>query len=183
MTCITTERNQRAARARPRRALGPIRASRRLCAPADAVLQFLADLENHVLLAPASVMVLSVDGQRDRATRALVRLRGPLAIRRTASTELLGATRSSIVGRANVGNTTVASIVWRVDALRGGSVVTLCATVEAAGSLDALLLRFGGRRWLARHFAAALEQLSLQVATDRSVFSKSRVATSTTAAT
>ena len=62
-------------------------------------------------------------------------------------------------GPANVGNTTVASIVWRVETLREESVVTLCATVDAAGSLDALLLRFGGRRWLAGRFAAALEQL------------------------
>jgi hypothetical protein len=125
-------------------------------------LQFLADLENHALLAPASVSVLSLDGQRHRATRALVRLRGPLAIRRTASTELLRATGSSIVGRANVGNT-VASVVWNVEALREGSVVTLCATVDAASSLDRLLLRFGGRRWLAGRFAGALEQLSQQL--------------------
>jgi hypothetical protein len=141
----------------------PIQASRPLCAPADVVLQFLADLENHVVLAPASVRVLALDGQRHSATRALLRLRGPLAIRRTASTALLGATGSSIAGRANVGNTTVASVVWRVETLRGGSMVTLCATVDAASSLDALLLRFGGRRWLAGRFAAALEQLSQEL--------------------
>lgn len=175
-----------AARGRPRRrfqgsltlstlesARRPIQASRRLCAPAHVVLQFLADLENHALLAPASVSVLSLDGQRHRATRALVRLRGPLAIRRTASTELLRATGSSIVGRANVGNTTVASVVWKVEALGEGSVVTLCATVDAASSLDGLLLRFGGRRWLAGRFAGALEQLSQQLTAAASATTRS----------
>jgi hypothetical protein len=143
----------------------PIEASRRLSAPPDVVLKFLADLDNHALLAPASVRVLSRNRQRGPCTRALVRLRGPLAIHRTASTELLRMTESSIIGRAKIGDT-VATVSWRIQTLRSGSFVALCATVDAASPLDALLLRFGARRWLARRFAAALEHLSQELGTD-----------------
>jgi hypothetical protein len=148
-----------------KRAQRRIEAGRRLSAPPDVVLKFLADLDNHALLAPGSVRVLSHDRQRGLNTRALVRLRGPLAIRRTASTELLRMTESSIIGRAKIGDTTVASVVWRIQTVHGGSFVTLCATVDAASPLDALLLRFGARRWLARRFAAALERLSQELGT------------------
>lgn len=143
----------------------PIEASRRLSAPPDVVLKFLTDLDNHALLAPESVRVLSCDRQHGLNTRALVRLRGPLAIHRTATTELLRMTESSIIGRTKIGDTTVASVVWRIQALHSGSFVTLCATVDAASPLDALLLRFGARRWLARRFAAALEHLSQELGT------------------
>jgi Polyketide cyclase / dehydrase and lipid transport len=143
----------------------PIEASRRLSAPPEIVLNFLADLDNHVLLAPTSVRVLSYDRQDGVNTRALVRMRGPLGIHRTASTELLRVTESSIIGRAKIGDDTVATVVWRIHMLREGSYVTLCATVDAASLLDALLLRFGVRRWLARRFAAALEQLSQELGT------------------
>lgn len=145
------------------RAQQPIVAGRTLSAPADVVLRFLSDLENHAQLAPTSVRVLSLDRQDDASTRAVVRLRGPLAIHRTATTELCPPAASSIAGRAKIGNATVASVTWSIRTVHRGSVVTLCATVEAAGSLDAVLLRFGGRHWLAKRFAAALENLALEL--------------------
>jgi hypothetical protein len=74
-------------------------------------------------------------------------------------------TESSIMGRARIGDTTVASVTWTIQTLGSGSFVTLCATVDAAGPLDALLLRLGARRWLARRFAAALEHLSRELGT------------------
>jgi hypothetical protein len=55
--------------------------------------------------------------------------------------------------------------VWRIQPLHDGSFVTLCATVDAASPPDALLLRFGARRWLAGRFAAALEHLSQELGT------------------
>ena len=42
--------------------------------------------------------------------------------------------------------------------------MTLCAQVESAGPLDAIVLRAGGRRWITSHFAAALERLASEVA-------------------
>jgi Polyketide cyclase / dehydrase and lipid transport len=148
-----------------RTARRPIQAGRRLSAAPDVVLMFLADLDNHALLAPRSVRVLSHDTQDGTTTRALVRLRGPLGIHRTGSTELLRMTNSSIIGRAQIRDTTVASVAWRVQSLDDGSFVTLCATVDAARPFDALLLRFGARRWLARQFASALERLSQELST------------------
>jgi hypothetical protein len=144
-----------------RRADRPIVASRQMAEPAEEVARFLADLENHVRLAPGSVQVLSLDRRPGLGDRALVRLRGPLAVRRTAWTEVVEApAANSIVGRACIGCSTVASVNWTIRRQGAGSDVTLCATVDAASRLDGLLLRFGGRRWLARRFAAALDQLA-----------------------
>lgn len=151
---------------RARHVRRPIEASRTLSAPSEVVLRFLSDLENHARLAPTSVSVLTLDQQDDLSTRALVRLRGPLAVHRTASTCLRRPTASSITGRAKIGTATVASVAWSIRTLGAGSVVTLCATVDAAGPLDAVLLRFGGRRWLAKRFDAALENLSLELSDD-----------------
>jgi hypothetical protein len=70
----------------------------------------------------------------------------------------------SIAGRASVGKGTQASVAWRIHPRGTGSAVTLCATLGATRPLDALLLRLGGRRWLARRFAAALDHLSDELA-------------------
>jgi hypothetical protein len=132
--------------------------------PAEAVLRFLSDLENHARLAPRSVRLLSLQRGPGLGAHALVRLKGPLAIRRTASTEVLASRApDSIVGRARIGDATVATIVWRIDGNAAGSAVTLCATVDAASRLDGMLLRVGGRRWLTRRFAAALRRLSYEL--------------------
>ena len=148
----------------PSRRPSPVVASRQLDAPAEAVLRFLADLENHARLAPRSVRLLSLQRGPSPGAKALVRLKGPLAIRRTASTEILESRApDSIVGRARIGDATAATIVWRIEGNSAGSAVTLCATVDAASRLDGMLLRLGGRRWLARRFAAALEHLSYEL--------------------
>src|SRR3954447_19254696 len=143
----------------------PIVASSAIAAPPEEVLRFLADLENHVRLAPGSVEVLSLDRRPDVGVRALVRLTGPLAIQRTAATELLRTPApNSIVGWARTGGSTQASVAWKIQTRAAGSAVTLRATIDAAGPLDRLLLSLGGRRWLARRFAAALEHLADQLA-------------------
>jgi hypothetical protein len=54
-------------------------------------------------------------------------------------------------------------VTWRIEPDEDGSDVTLSAAIEAAGPLDALVLRLGGRRWIARRFGAALEALAQQV--------------------
>jgi carbon monoxide dehydrogenase subunit G len=136
-------------------------AQRRIAAPADAVVDFLSDLENHVRLAPGALEVLQLERPPGVVARAIVRLKGPLAIRRTAVTELLRTAAPDLVaGRARIGDRTRASVVWRIEAYGAGSSVSLCATVDAAAPFDALLLRLGGRRWVARRFAAALDNLA-----------------------
>jgi carbon monoxide dehydrogenase subunit G len=149
----------------------PIVARRQIAVSPEEVLRFLDDLENHAGLAPGSVEVLSLDRGKDATAHAVVRLRGPLGIRRTARTELLPMQRgsASIEGRAMIGNRTTASIVWTIQACgQGRSDVTLCARVEQAAPLDRLLLRLGAGRWLGGHFATALAHLSddLVAATD-----------------
>jgi hypothetical protein len=115
-------------------------------------------------LAPGSVELLSLDRRPDAGARALVRLRGPLAIKRTATTELVSTqVANSIAGRASIGRGTLVSVAWRIHPRGSGSAVTLCATLGATRPLDSLLLRLGGRRWLARRFAAALDHLSDQL--------------------
>jgi carbon monoxide dehydrogenase subunit G len=148
----------------PARRPRPVVVSRQVDAPAEAVRRFLTDLGNHPRLAPGSVRLLSLNRGPGLGAHALVRLQGPLAMRRTASTELLE-TRApdAIVGRATIGDATAATIVWRIEGNSAGSAVTLCATVDAASRLDGMLLRLGGRRWLARRFAAALLHLSYEL--------------------
>ena len=146
----------------------PIVASRLIRAPADQVLRFLADLENHARLAPGLVELVSLERGPDLCTRALVELRGPLGIKRTATTELVPTrVADSIAGRASVGKGTLVSVVWRIRRRATGSAVTLCATLDATRPLDAVLLRLGGRRWLAKRFAVALDHLSDQFALAR----------------
>ena len=144
-----------------RRPRGAIVARMQMSAPADAVMGFLADLENHVQLAPDSVQVLRLSQPPGRPARALVRLIGPLGMRRTASTELRQTPQvNSIAGEARIGERTVASVAWCVEEIDGGSVVTLSATVKAASPIDRVVLLLGGHRWLTRRFAAALQRLS-----------------------
>ena len=126
---------------------------------------FLSDLSNHVLLAPDSVEVLSLDRRPSGGEHAIVRLRGPLGIRRTASTELAPPVKANTIsGWARIGRRTLASVSWTIRGDGDGARVALRATVESAARFDALALRLGGRRWLAGHFAAALDRLAAEFA-------------------
>jgi uncharacterized protein YndB with AHSA1/START domain len=142
----------------------PISASRLVLAPADTVFRYLADLANHERLAPRTADLTKLyrrPGQLDRAT---VRLRGPLGLRRTASTELVRTEPPRlIVGRAMLGSRTSVSVSWTIATAPTGSVVSLSATIEAAGPLDSLVLHLGGRSWIARRFALALDALAAQL--------------------
>jgi hypothetical protein len=147
----------------------PIAFTRRLDAPPADVFAFLEDLRNHVSLAPSSAEVLSLEAGPHGLGHAVVRLTGPLAIRRTAHTELVRLEAPSLIaGQARVGEHTEASVTWRIDDDGGGaSVVTLTARVEKAGALERLVLALGGRRWITRRFAAALEELAAELSRDR----------------
>jgi hypothetical protein len=94
-----------------------------------------------------------------------VRLRGPLAIRRTASTAITGTLApESISGRAWIGPRTRAFVSWQIESAPHGSTVSVGAIIETAGLRDRLLLAFGGRWWLRRRFASALSCLSHRIA-------------------
>jgi hypothetical protein len=142
-----------------------IAATRQIPAPRETIFGFLASLENHAALGRGSVELLSHECRAGRASGAVVRLRGPLAIRRTASTAITGIRApQSISGRAWIGPRTRAFVSWRIESTAHGSTVTVGAIVETAGLRDRLLLAFGGRWWLGRRFASALSCLSHRIA-------------------
>jgi hypothetical protein len=142
-----------------------IAATREIPAPRETIFGFLATLENHAALARGSVELLSLECRDGTASKAVVRLRGPLAIRRTASTAITG-TRApeSISGRAWIGPRTRAFVSWQIESTPRGSTVSVGAIVETAGLRDRLLLAFGGRWWLRRRLASALSCLSHRIA-------------------
>jgi hypothetical protein len=66
-----------------------------------------------------------------------------------------------------LGSRTTASVTWTIATAPAGSVVSLSATIEAAGLLDSLVLHLGGRRWIARRFSSALDSLAAQMEYER----------------
>lgn len=143
-----------------------IAADAAIAASPEAVFAFLADLANHGLLAPRLVEVLILERSfPDAPQRAAVRLRGPLAIRRLASTEMTcGRSGGTISGRALLGRRTRAWVTWEIAESGIGARVALRAVVDAAGPIDRLLLGLGGRYWLRRRFSAALDALAERLA-------------------
>jgi hypothetical protein len=130
-------------------------------APAD-VFGFLADLENHWLLADRFVEVLSLERPPEGgpAHGGTVRMRGPLGISRTATTRVDQAQpHSSMAGTASVGSTE-ARVVWTFTPVADGTRVRLEATIVRAGIGDSILLAAGGRRWLEQRFESILETLA-----------------------
>jgi hypothetical protein len=150
---------------------GPARiaAERVVAAEPPDVFAFLADLENHWLLADRFVDVLSLERSPGdgRAHGGAVRLRGPLGLGRTVTTRLVDTRpHSSIAGTATVGRRTRADVDWRLSPVPGGTLVLLEATVRRATGIDSLLLAAGGRRWLEERFASILERLGRRLGPD-----------------
>jgi hypothetical protein len=130
-------------------------------APAHAVYDFLERLPNHALITGDG---LRVEGVADDGMSALISMRGPLGIRRTARTRVTTRHRPrAFGGTAEVGRRTRAYVHWVIEYADAGSLVTLTATILRAGALDRLLLTIGGRQWLARSFDRALALLAATV--------------------
>jgi hypothetical protein len=144
-------------------------------APAHAVYRFLESLANHALIMDRRLRLNRV-AAGGRGAR--IAIRGPLGVRRTARTVV---TRleppSRFGGTAAVGRRTFAHVQWRIHATAAGSDVTLTAVIVRAGRLDRLLLRLGGRWWLARSFDRAVELLAAAVAGDEPRTWKARTRT------
>jgi hypothetical protein len=127
------------------------------------VFDFLSDLGNHWLLASRFVEVLELDrsGPDAPCDSGVVRLRGPLGIRRTARTRVTAARAPRLmIGTAEIAGGTRARVSWTLAARLGETRVRLAAEVDGASRLDRLLLALGGRRWLERRFAETLEVLA-----------------------
>ena len=135
----------------------PISASGLVAAPPEDVFDFLSRLENHWRLVDRFVVVVSVDG-----SGAVVRLRGPLGVRRTVRTRVTSAVRPrTIVGVAELGGGTRARVTWALEPVGAARThVLLTAEVERAQRLDRLVLALGGREWMRRRFAGGLVRLA-----------------------
>lgn len=133
------------------------------------VFAFLADLENHWLLADRFVEVLTLERPLGGgpARGGTVRMRGPLGLGRTARTRVVeAAPASAIAGTASVGGRTEARVRWTLTPAPRGTRVRLEATIERLGRAEAVLLAAGGRRWLERRFASILQTLGRRVPGD-----------------
>jgi len=131
-----------------------VAARRRVPRPREELYAQLADLRGHWQLAGRWVEPLEL-----RADGGVVRVRGPLGLRRTITTTLTGARPPEFVcGEARMGKTR-AAIQWLLEPDGEGTVVTLRADVLDAGRCDRALLRLGGRRWMQARFAATLKRL------------------------
>ena len=139
-------------------------------APPEDVFAFLSDLRNHWRLADRFVEVLTLeasDGVHTDGGR--VRLRGPLGLRRTATTRVVAARAPRLlIGTAELAGGTRARVSWVLAGRLGSTRVRLAAELESARVVDRVLLAAGGRWWLRRRFASTLDQLAreLRAATD-----------------
>ena len=126
-----------------------------VAATPEAVFRFLSDLRNHWTLAGRWIEVVEIG---DRGGR--VRIKGPLGIRRTATTRVDGAhPEHRMSGTAALSGGTVAHVSWEMHEDAGGARVRLSADVEHASAGDRLLLALGGRAWMRRHFRQILSRL------------------------
>jgi hypothetical protein len=141
-----------------------ITAERLVDAGPEAVFPFLSDLENHWVLAHRFVELLKLELRGGLGDGGTVRLRGPLGLRRTARTRVLVVSHGHLVGTANIGRRTQATLEWTVSPCGRGSTVSLSATVQSLSLPDRLLLAGGGTRWLRGCFAATLDRLADHVA-------------------
>lgn len=134
--------------------MGPIRAQRHVARPPTELYAQLADLRTHWRLAGPWVQPLEL-----RADGGVVRVRGPLGLRRTIHTALTDARSPHCVAGEASSGATRAVIRWGLQADGDGTMVTLEAQVRAAGRLDRAMLALGGRWWMKRRFAATLQRL------------------------
>jgi uncharacterized protein YndB with AHSA1/START domain len=151
-----------------REAAAEIEATALVPAAPEDVFEFLSDLANHWRLVDRLVEVVSVEG--DPPNRAVVRLRGPMGLRRTVRTRVTAARAPRLlIGVAEMGEAgeTRALISWTLGGRLGQTRVRLAAEVEQATALDRALLALGGRVWLRRRFAFGLERLAERFAAER----------------
>jgi uncharacterized protein YndB with AHSA1/START domain len=141
-----------------REAAAEIEATAVIDASPEEVFDFLCDLGNHWRLVDRLVTVVSLEG--DPPDRAVVRLRGPLGLRRTVHTRVTASRAPRLlIGVAEMG-TARALVSWTLTAKRGRTHVRLAAEVQRAGTLDRLLLACGGRAWMRRRFGSGLNRLA-----------------------
>jgi hypothetical protein len=146
----------RASRARAR-SPATIAARRPVAMDAEQLFALLSDIRNQWLLARPQLEPVHTSGPDSGE----VSIKGPLGRRRSARTTLLVALDPHfLIAGAEIGPKTVARVCWALVPRRGTTEVELSLHVASAGALDRLRLALGGRRRLARHLDAALDELA-----------------------
>jgi hypothetical protein len=146
-----------------------VEAAALVSAPPEEVFAFLADLGNHWMVADRFVSVVDLHGpEQGPADGGVVRLRGPLGVRRTVTTRVVASKAPRLlIGTAEIGPSTRARVSWALASHGESTRVRLAAAVERASAFDRLLLRVGGRAWLQRRFSATLDGLVEEFASGR----------------
>ncbi len=132
-----------------------------ISAPPERVFEYLGSLDRHwALIGPRAVPLRAAPG----GGGYVLRLRGPLGIRRTVRTRIVSLREPALlVGRVEAGRRTRGTLSWSVSRCSGGSRVVLAARTDALGMADRLLLLGGGRWWLARTLRIALRSLEARM--------------------
>lgn len=129
-------------------------------APADAVFRRLRDLDAHRDLAAPHIEILDLRGPRGARTGGVVQLNGPLGVQVRACTTLRATLAArEITGTARTDHGSTGTLTWRLEAGGDETVVTADLTARARSARDALLLAIGGRWWLRRRLATAIDRL------------------------
>jgi hypothetical protein len=117
-------------------------------------------------LAGRWIEVVSINGSvAEQPDGGVVRIHGPLGLRRTARTRVLsGEPPERIAGSAELGGGTSATVSWTLEDAGEVTRVRLAAEVHTATFGDRLLLAIGGRAWMRRHLANVLRVLAAQFA-------------------
>jgi hypothetical protein len=126
----------------------------------ESVFAFLSDLDDHWLLAGRFIEVVELEGPPGSRTGGRVRMRGPLGVRRTVTTDVAEIRNPGLIrGTARVGPTTEARVEWTLVAEAGETRVRLAAAVTRASLFDRAVLALGGAWWLRRRFRQILAVL------------------------
>jgi hypothetical protein len=135
-------------------------------APREEVFAYLADFQNHCRLLGRWIDVLELErppgaGPEAPARGGRVRMRGPLGVRRTATTRVVTAQPPArLAGTAEVGARTLARVGWTLEPAADATEVTLAAEIERVGAFDSALLLLGGAAWMRRRFRGILALLA-----------------------
>ena len=136
-----------------------IKVTGRVPAPPAAVFERLADLDAHDGLAAPHIRVLDLHGPRGRRTGGLVELCGPLGVRLRARTRVRSAEfPRELGGTLDTASATRATLHWRLAPEPGRTAVTAELCVDPAPA-HRVLLALGGRVWLRRRLATAIDRL------------------------
>jgi hypothetical protein len=132
----------------------PLAARRHVPRPREELYAVLSDLPGHWKLAGRWVEPLELHDHG-----GVVRVHGPLGLRRTITTSLTDTREPERVAGEAVIGATRAAISWTLVPEGSGTLVTLRADVLACSPLDRVLLALGGRAWMQRRLASTLHEL------------------------